>query len=52
MSNGKVWRTRSVEIRERIYGMWRLRRFKDEIDSHELVLPLVVTSFVTGVSAS
>lgn len=39
-------------MRSRLRRVWRIRRFKDEIDSHELVIPLVLVSFVTGVSSS
>jgi hypothetical protein len=31
-------------------SIWRRQRLQDEIDSHQLVAPLIVISFVTGVS--
>jgi MFS family permease len=41
-----------ARCREWFRDIWQARRFKEEIDSHELVLPLVLVSFVTGVSFS
>lgn len=36
----------------RLKAIWRVSRFHDELDSHQLVVPLVVITFVTGVSFS
>lgn len=53
MSDGKIPNGRVQRARRTSWayyrGIWRCRRFKDDIDSQELVLPLLVTSFVTGV---
>ncbi|KAJ9102086.1 hypothetical protein QFC20_005095 [Naganishia adeliensis] len=52
MSDGKIPNGRVQRARRTSWayyrGIWRCRRFKDDIDSQELVLPLLVTSFVTG----